>query len=648
MGRQDSLAKSRAAGSGILLRALLLHCALFDPRRCGAVCLPETGCDTACAFYIIQYTETMDSIGHKFRTSETQILAVNPSIVETNYIVTGNPLYVPFRCDCVNDQMLHKFPYQVTDDGSVVNITSNAFQNLTQPDWVASWNTLADKNTVKAGTYLDIPVNCSCGNPSVSSDYGLFLTYPVVTGTGSNLSGIASDFNTSVDLVKRFNPGIVWDNAQPTQYAFIPIPDRNGNYTPYGSGISNSGAGGAKSSNTGVVVGAVVGGAAVLFIVLALVLYYFCVYKRRKQNKNRRTLSRPLFTNSGDSHFGYTTPSSSKASSNPGSNSFAATSPKDYSTNNSVEYTHEELRNATNGFSVANEIGAGGFAVVYYGEIRGQRLAIKKMNLQATKEFMAELQVLTHVHHTNLVQLIGYCTQEFLFLIYEFVENGTLDQHLHKTKAGIAPLSWLSRVQIALDAARGLEYIHEHTKPKYIHRDIKSANILLDKHYHAKVADFGLTKLTHSKVDDNSATIPTRVIGTWGYMSPEYARFGDVSPLVDVYAFGVVLFEILSGREAIMRGASTMTGEATPSSVTWREKEPGALVNFFDPVLTSPNGKEKLPKFMDPNLRDKYPLEAAWKMAQLAGSCTQDLPEHRPTMRTAVVALMTLSSATQE
>lgn len=124
---------------------------------------------------------------------------------------------------------------QVTDDGSVVNITSNAFQNLTQPDWVASWNTLADKNTVKAGTYLDIPVNCSCGNPSVSSDYGLFLTYPVVTGTGSNLSGIASDFNTSVDLVKRFNPGIVWDNAQPTQYAFIPIPGISFSVTDYES-----------------------------------------------------------------------------------------------------------------------------------------------------------------------------------------------------------------------------------------------------------------------------------------------------------------------------------------------------------------------------------------------------------------------------
>jgi chitin elicitor receptor kinase 1 len=392
-------------------------------------------------------------------------------------------------------------------------------------------------------------------------------------------------------------------------------------------------------------------GIVVFFAILALVLYYLCVYKPKKRRKNSLRLADPLFLRSHGNYSGSASDkihsSSSKTSSNPGSaNSFVPTALADYTVDKSVEFSYEELANATNGFSVANKIGEGGFAVVFYGEIRGQKLAIKRMNLQATKEFMAELQVLTHVHHTNLVQLIGYCTTDFLFLVYEFVENGTLDQHLHSAKASRAALSWPSRVQIALDAARGLEYIHEHTKPTYIHRDIKSANILLDKECHAKVADFGLTKLTEAKVG-NAVTQPTRVVGTWGYMSPEYARFGDVSPMVDVYSFGVVLFEILSGREAIMRGALTFTEEIN-SSTSRPKEEQRALVSFFDPVLKAPNGREKLPRFMDPKMRDDYPLDAAWKMAQLAGACTQELPGKRPTMRKAVVALMTLSSTTQD
>jgi len=181
-----------------------------------------------------------------------------------------------------------------------------------------------------------------------------------------------------------------------------------------------------------------------------------------------------------------------------------------------------------------------------------QKAAIKKMDMQASHEFLAELKVLTHVHHLNLVRLIGYCTEGSLFLVYEYIENGNLSQHLRGT--GYEPLSWAARVQIALDSARGLEYIHEHTVPVYIHRDIKSANILIDKNYRAKVADFGLTKLT----EVGNTSLPTRgIVGTFGYMPPEYARYGDVSPKVDVYAFGVVLYELISAKEAIVRSTES-------------------------------------------------------------------------------------------
>ncbi|KAH9303933.1 hypothetical protein KI387_008337, partial [Taxus chinensis] len=290
----------------------------------------------------------------------------------------------------------------------------------------------------------------------------------------------------------------------------------------------------------------------------------------------------------------------------------------EFTAEKSVEFSYDELVSATDNFNLDNKIGEGGYGSVYYGILHGQcpyfvdifnvimyvKVAIKKMNLQGTKEFLAELKVLTHVHHTNLVQLIGFCTVDSLFLIYEFVERGTLSQHLHGS--GFPTLSWAVRVQIALDAARGLEYIHEHTKPTYIHRDVKTSNILVDKQYRAKVADFGLTKLTESGIGSISMTFPTKLVGTFGYMPPEYARFGDVSPKVDVYSFGVVLFEIISAKEAIVRST------CMPSSSSQKDEQMG-LVTLFDNVLKEADGIEKLHFLVDPALGNDYPLEAVEK-----------------------------------
>jgi chitin elicitor receptor kinase 1 len=300
------------------------------------------------------------------------------------------------------------------------------------------------------------------------------------------------------------------------------------------------------------------------------------------------------------------------------------------SVDTSVEFSYEELAKATNDFSVGHKICQGGFGSVYYAELRGEKTAIKKMDMLAAREFLAELKVLTHVHHMNLVRLIGYCIEGSLFLVYEYIENGNLSQHIHGS--GWDPLSWSTRVQIALDSARGLEYIHEHTVPVYIHRDIKSANILVDKNFHGKVAGFGLTKLTEVV----GSSLPTRgLVGTIGYMAPEYAQYGDVSPKLDVYAFGVVLYELISAKEAIVK--------ADGSKV-----ESKSLVALFEAALNKPDPREDLYKLVDPRLGDYYPLDSIYKMAQLAQACTQENPKLRPSMRSVVLALMTLSSSTED
>ncbi|KAK4588442.1 hypothetical protein RGQ29_019440 [Quercus rubra] len=304
----------------------------------------------------------------------------------------------------------------------------------------------------------------------------------------------------------------------------------------------------------------------------------------------------------------------------------------------SVEFSYEELAIATDDFSLNNKIGQGGFGSVYYAELRGEKAAIKKMDMQASKEFLSELKVLTNVHHLNLVRLIGYCVGGSLFLVYEYIENGNLSQHLHSSRRD--PLPWSTRVNIALDSARGLEYIHEYTVPVYIHCDIKPANILIDKNFRGKVADFGLTKLTeygtaslNSSLADfglarvtiyGSDLLYTNPMGTFGYASPEYTQYGKISPKIDVYAFGVVLFELISGKEAV------------------------GLVASFRNVLSLPDPGEYLHKLVDPRLGDDYPFDSVCKLVELANACTQEDPQLRPSMRSIVVALVSLSSSTED
>ncbi|KAF7815374.1 lysM domain receptor-like kinase 3 [Senna tora] len=227
------------------------------------------------------------------------------------------------------------------------------------------------------------------------------------------------------------------------------------------------------------------------------------------------------------------------------------------------------------------------------------------------------------------VRLIGYCVEGSLFLVYEYIENGNLRQHLRDS--GRDPMPWSIRVRIALDSARGLEYIHEHTVPVYIHRDIKSENILIDKNYCGKVADFGLTKLT----EVGNSSIPTsNIMGTFGYMPPENA-YGSVSPKLDVYAFGVVLYELISAKEAVIKDSESGSGMK-------------GLVSLFEKAFEQPDPKEDLKKLIDPRLGDDYSIDSVHKMAQLAQVCTDSDPQRRPSMRSIVVALMALSSTTMD
>ncbi|KAK4347616.1 hypothetical protein RND71_033955 [Anisodus tanguticus] len=574
------------------------------------------GCDALASFYVWNGTN-LTFISNSFSTTIKNILSYNPQITNPDIIRFRSRVNVPFSCSCVNGKFMgHQFGVQVKASTTYPRIARLYYSNLTTVEKLQVLNSY-DPNNVPANAIVNVIVNCSCGNSHVSKDYGLFITYPL--RPDENLVTVADDFNLPQKLLEDYNPEVNFSRG--SGLVFIPGKDQNGTYPLLRTSTRYSRISGGAIAGISI--------AAVFVVAFLVVCLYFTFYRGRKTEEGSSLHLEPYKHSSNKHVYGH---SNFENSSEGGSlNNVASPEPPRITVDKSVEFSYDELANASDNFSTAYKIGQGGFASVFYGELRGEKAAIKKMDMQATKEFLAELKVLTHVHHLNLVRLIGYCIERSLFLVYEYVENGNLSQHLRGLVPGKAPLPWSTRLQIALDTARGLEYIHEHTVPVYIHRDIKSANILIDKNFRAKVADFGLTKLIEAK----GGSMNTRVVGTFGYMAPEYGQFGDVSPKIDTYAFGVVLYELISAKQAIIRASEIAT-------------ESKGLVTLFEDVLDEVDPREGICKLVDPKLGDDHPLDSVWKVALLAKACTNENPQLRPSMRSIVVALMTISSSTAD
>ncbi|XVE66963.1 hypothetical protein DITRI_Ditri08aG0121900 [Diplodiscus trichospermus] len=261
-------------------------------------------------------------------------------------------------------------------------------------------------------------------------------------------------------------------------------------------------------------------------------------------------------------------------------------------------YSMQELEMATRGFSEENVIGEGGYGVVFRGALQdGSVVAVKNLlnnKGQAEKEFSVEVEAIGKVRHKHLVGLVGYCAEGARrMLVYEYVDNGNLEQWLHGDVGPVSPLTWDIRMKIAIGTAKGLAYLHEGLEPKVVHRDVKSSNILLDKKWNPKVSDFGLAKLLGSE----ASYVTTRVMGTFGYVSPEYASTGMLNEGSDVYSFGVLLMEIITGRSPI--DYSRPPGEMN-------------LVDWFKGMVASRHGEELL----DP-LIEVQPSPRALKRALL-------------------------------
>ncbi|XP_028756246.1 probable LRR receptor-like serine/threonine-protein kinase At4g29180 [Neltuma alba] len=271
-------------------------------------------------------------------------------------------------------------------------------------------------------------------------------------------------------------------------------------------------------------------------------------------------------------------------------------------------FCQDEVLSITSNFE--SVIGEGGFGKVYLGKLQdGTQVAVKllsKSSQQGFNEFESEAKLLSMVYHKNLLSLVGYCDNgDIRALIYEYMAKG----HLHHQLSGKNPyvLKWNERLQIALDAACGLNYLHNCCNPPIIHRDLKSSNILLSENMHAKIADFGLCKAFTSDTDTH---ISTRPAGTFGYIDPEFYRFGNLHKSSDVYSFGIILLELMTGRSAIMR-----TAEGKSHIVDW-----------ISPKFEAGD----IESIMDPKLEGNFNISSARKVLEIAMCCTKPNGVKRP------------------
>lgn len=391
------------------------------------------------------------------------------------------------------------------------------------------------------------------------------------------------------------------------------------------------------SAAIGVVVG---------ILVLSLVTTVWFLHKRKKRMTGRRlpypTHSPFASSQNSDSAFmkPYTPPIHGGYNSgglggynsgvlggyNSGAENVYAPSEAGNVSNSRSHFAYDELVQATDGFSAKNLLGEGGFGCVYKGVLADKRdVAVKQLKIgsgQGEREFQAEVEIISRIHHRHLVSLVGYCTcDRQRLLVYEYIPNDTLHYHLHGEGRPI--MDWATRLKVAVGSARGLAYLHEDCQPRIIHRDIKSSNILLDNNFEARVADFGLAKLAL----DTNTHVTTRVMGTFGYMAPEYATSGKLTEKSDVYSFGVVLLELITGRKPV--DSSQPLGDES-------------LVEWARSLLTQALEDQDFEELVDSRLEDNYVAIEMFRMIEAAAACVRHSAARRPKMGQVLRALESL------
>ncbi|KAH8963755.1 hypothetical protein BDL97_04G029300 [Sphagnum fallax] len=624
-------------------------------------------CSTSILYRTKSSDENLTSVSTLFNTRASIIANAsglsNLTSSTAAPVAYATPFYIPVNCSCQNrnnTQTYETLVNRTINSGDTFDIVANYYEGLTTYQAIEAANPTLDPNNLPIGASFSVPLNCACpsrrqlrrGDKLILS----FVIFPL-----ESFSVVRSYFNLTPAQLAAAND--LNASTESTLEAFttllVPLvnlpPLSSINFNPQGAPasapspaatISNSGNGSSSSSNKKLYVGIGIGiGAGLIFALLGaggIMCVLLVCHRSQKQGtghgygqESSNLESGSILTNDEG------TPTKVLYAGAVGSDGVGSDKPHvaallDVVGSDKLQvFSYEELREATEDFSDTHRIQGS----VFLGNLHGELVAIK-----LTKENMTqELKILTQVNHANLVRLIGISTNntEDLYLVFEYADNGSLSDCLHgmaidPTTASFSQsvpfLPWTTRIHIALDVASALDYIHNYANPGFVHKDVKSSNILIDSDFRAKLANFGMAKSTDNGSNPGVGTpvmLTRHIVGTQGYMAPEYLEHGLVTAKADVYAFGVVLLEILSGKEAMVSRQLSSPLEGN----NYASGEERLLSSLFQAeVLEGENFKTKLQAWMDPLLQNAYPLDTACDTATLAKACLNSDLAERPNM----------------
>ncbi|GER30795.1 kinase family protein [Striga asiatica] len=520
-------------------------------------------------------------------TNSSDLARLN-SVPTTTTFDSGQTVLVPVTCSCSGPLYQTNASHTVVSGDTYLIIANNTFQGLSTCQALQAQNPIPARDLLP-GERLTVPLRCACPTRNQSVN-GVNYLLSYLISFNQSLSTISAQFGVTDDEIQAANGLSPSDLIFPFTTILIPLrnpptPSQVTSPPPPPPPSPPQSSGGSGSSRTWVY--ALVGSIAGLFALFILGTVVFCLFFRKKKNQPGKKPDPAIPSQSFDSVV--------KESNGEYSGDFLSSLS---SIAQSLKvYTFDELRAATNNFGPNCQISGS----VYRGTINGDFAAIKKMKGDVSKE----INLLNKINHFNLVRLSGVAFDEGdWYLVYEYAPNGSLNEWILERKK--TNLNWNTRLQIALDIAAGLNYLHRYASPPHIHKDLNSGNVLLDKDFRAKIANFGLARSA-----DGEFALTRHIVGTKGYMAPEYLENGVVSTKLDVYSFGVVLLEILSGKE-VYGGV-----KAQLSEVLWEEDG---------------GRRESLRELMDPLLGGEYAEDVAVVLLRIVESCVERDPADRPEM----------------
>lgn len=609
-----------------------LACENNDTVTLGYVC---NGVANSCTSYLtFRSTPVYNNpvtIAYLLSADASQIAAIN-NISDVGSVPDDTLLVIPVNCSCSGGNYYqHNASYVLKQTGETyLSVANNTYQALTTCQSMIAQNRFNERRLF-ANDRITVPLRCACPTPKqTAAGFRYLLTYlvrqgndiPKIADTFSGAGAEAQSIREANELsdgqiIFYFTPILVPLKIEPTKEnmntaILKPPPPPPPPPTPSSESDGNS--------RKWVFVGVGVGVAIILLLAFGFLFWF---YSRRSRRHEHSPVPPPkLADESGEAK---------------GTWSWSVSSEGIRSAMETLKiYRFEELEKATNSFAEANRIGN---SSVYRGSFEGDDAAVKIMKGNVSPE----IDLFRQINHLHIIRLSGFCLYEGVtYLVYEYAINGSLCNWLQRkdnstdekynssSDKNYSKLDWKQRVQIAYDVADALNYLHNFTNPPYIHKNLNSSNILLDVNMRAKIINFGFAK----KLDDtDDQPIMTRhVVGTYGYMAPEYLENGLVTLKLDVFALGVVILELLSGRDPITNATSDK-GDQILLSESIRE------------VLSGENVREKLREFIDPRLGEEYPLDLAYSMAQLAKNCVADDLNDRPTVPQELMILSKIFSS---